>query len=400
MRLLRRLILIAIVAVFAFGVYSVWKRNSQNSPALRPTGTSEDEIIIDTSGQNLSGNTATPGGVKDEIRIKTIAEGLDTPWALAFLPDGNILVTERKGSVRLIRGGVLQGDVVAEISAVKEVGEGGLQGIAVHPDYRSNSFVYLYYTYQGDDNGTLNRVSRFSFNGKDLEDETIVVDGIPGAMFHNGGRIKFGPDNKLYITTGDAQEPSLAQNTGSLAGKILRVNDDGSAASGNPFDNRTFSYGHRNPQGITWDQNGQLWSTEHGPSGLETGNDEFNKIDSGKNYGWPVIKGKQTLPEMVLPMVESGRLSTWAPAGLAYWKPENSREYGRFFFAGLRGSALYEISAGDLSIITHFKGELGRIREVIVGPDGMLYITTSNNDGRGTPMNGDDKVLRVNPYKL
>jgi len=333
---------------------------------------------------------------KSNPKVEILAEGLDTPWAIAFLPEGGMLITERKGSVRLLdKDGNLKKEPVAEIASVREEGEGGLLGITLHPEFSSNHLVYLYYTYSNFSGQTFNRVIRMTFADEKLEDEKIIVDKIPGAANHNGGRIKFGPDGFLYITTGDSQNPSLAQDVNSLAGKILRVTDDGKAVSGNPFGNMVFSFGHRNPQGITWDGEGNLWETEHGPSGLETGNDEFNKIEVGKNYGWPEIRGKQAREGMVTPLIESGRGNTWAPAGLAFLK-------GKFYFGGLRGQALYrvEVKGEDVRIEKFFEKEFGRIREVMAGQDGMLYITTSNRDGRGNPKEGDDKIIRINPDLL
>ncbi|HSA83964.1 MAG TPA: PQQ-dependent sugar dehydrogenase [Patescibacteria group bacterium] len=335
--------------------------------------------------------------VEDAARISVVAENLDTPWAIAFLPDTSMLVTERAGRVRFIdANGTLRAEPIATISDVKEIGEGGLLGIAVHPDFASNHFIYLYYTYNSTNNNTQNRVVRFTFANNTLSNRTVIVDAIPGASNHNGGRIAFGSDGFLYITTGDSQDPSLSQTTSSLAGKILRVTDDGSPVPGNPFGTRVYSYGHRNPQGIAWDSQGQLWSTEHGRSGIQSGLDELNKIESGKNYGWDIIQGDETRQGMVTPVLHSGSSTTWAPGGLAYLD-------GKLFFVGLRGQGLYEVVLqGDTvsSLKKHFDGELGRIRDVVVGPDKMLYITTSNRDGRGTPKENDDKVLRVNPEKL
>ena len=336
----------------------------------------------------------------DVPRLSIVAQNLDVPWAIAFFPDG-ILVTERKGQIKHISSqGVLDSGPILTIDNVKQVGEGGLHGIALHPDFSNNHFIYVYHTYSSQGNNTLNRVVRYTLQEVSLTNSTIIVDKIPGAPNHDGGRIKFGPDGYLYITTGDAQEPSLAQNKNSLAGKILRVKDDGSAVNDNPFINGggnplVYSFGHRNPQGICWDSNGELWETEHGPSGTDSGNDELNKIEKGTNYGWPTIQGNQTRPGMVTPIINSGTADTWAPAGAACVKSS-------VFFGGLRGNALYEavIDGSNATLKTHLKGELGRIREVIQGPDGMLYITTSNRDGRGVPSSGDDKILRVNPEKL
>lgn len=323
-------------------------------------------------------------------RINTITTGLVVPWALDFLPSGDILFTERVGKVKLISDGQ-----VTEIATipVHSVSESGLHGIAVDPDFSSNDNIYIYYTYRTSGNNTLNRVVRYKLQDNRLTQERIIVDDIPGAPNHDGGRIKFGPDNFLYITTGDAQDPSRSQNRNSLAGKILRVDREGSPAPGNPFRTRIYSYGHRNPQGITWDSDGNLWSTEHGRSGILSGLDELNLIQAGRNYGWPEIEGNETRSDMVTPVVNSGSDDTWAPGGMAYLD-------GSIFFAGLRGRALYEYNITTKEFKVHLKGEFGRIREVVAGPDNLLYITTSNRDGRGDPISQDDRILQIDPTQL
>ena len=324
-------------------------------------------------------------------RLTTVADNLEVPWALVFLPNRSILFTERAGRVRFIdKTGEINPTPVAVIDDVLAKGEGGLMGIAIHPDFSKNNSVYLYYTYSFNRNETLNRVVRFKFEDNRLSDKTIIVDAIPGAFFHNGGRIKFGPDGFLYITTGDSQNPSLAQNKNSLAGKILRVDEDGKPAKGNPFGDLIYSYGHRNPQGITWDKDNKLWETEHGASTL----DELNIIEKGKNYGWPIITGDGRQEGLENSIINSGS-DTWAPAGAAFIN--NS-----IYFGGLRSQTLYEavIDGNKVTLRKYLKGELGRIREVIVGPDNLLYITTSNRDGRGIPDTTDDKIVRINPSKL
>jgi len=346
-------------------------------------------IIPSTSTPSVS--ITEKKDLQDIPLLTTIAENLEVPWALAFLPDKSILFTERPGRVRLIdNNGNLNLSPIAQIEDVKQIGEGGLHGITLHPDFPNNHFVYVYYTYGQNIIGTQNRVVRFRYDQGTFKEKTIIVDSIPGALFHDGGRIKFGPGKMLYITTGDAQNPSLAQDINSMGGKILRVTDSGKPAAGNPFNNFVYSYGHRNPQGITWDNKGRFWETEHGQSAK----DELNLIEMGKNYGWPIIQGGEQKLGMETPLLNSGS-DTWAPAGAAYLN-------GSIFFAGLRGQALYEASIKNekVELKEHFKGELGRIREVIVGPDNMLYITTSNRDGRGNPNANDDKIIRVNPLRL
>jgi len=306
--------------------------------------------------------------------IEVIANNLNTPWEVAFLPDGEILVTEKDGNLLLIKG-----ELKIPIKGVKPIGEGGLLGLAVHPDFQNNKYIYLYYTYSSTENDTLNRVVRFKLENSKLINETVLVEAIPGAINHNGGRIKFGPDNFLYITTGDAQNPSLAQDKNSLAGKILRVIDEGNV--------EMYSYGHRNPQGLAWDNNGQLWATEHGQQAM----DELNLIEKGKNYGWPIIQGDQIQAEMVSPIIQSGVTATWAPASVVYLK-------GSLFFGGLRGESLFEYKVADKTLKRYFQGEFGRIRAVVLDPNDNLYITTSNTDGRGNPSKNDDKLIRVTVY--
>ncbi len=322
--------------------------------------------------------TATP---PDVARVTTIAEGLRVPWALAFLPDGDLLFTERGGTVRIIKNGVLQQEPVGELANVAAIGEGGLLGMALHPSFATNQYVYFYYTYSVSGGVTKNRLVRVKYGNGALTNETTLIDAVPGANIHNGGRIKFGPDGYLYIGTGDAAEPSQAQDTSSLAGKILRVTDDGSAAPGNPFGNRVYSFGHRNPQGLAWDASGQLWESEHG----QTATDELNKIVAGNNYGWPTIVGDEQQSGMESPVAHSGT-DTWAPSGMSII---GSTAY----IASLRGVAITAISLPNGAPVTqYFKNEYGRMRDVVVGPDGMMYASTSNT--------ANDVILRINPNKL
>lgn len=332
-----------------------------------------------------------------------IAENLQIPWEVSLLPDGGpegkpavsygagLLVTERPGTLWRIG----RDKKIYTIEGVEHIGEGGLLGMALHPRFIENHLMYLYLTTRSG-GGLVNRVERYRWEGDRIAEKKIILEGIPGAEYHDGGRMAFGPDGYLYITTGDAGTPWAAQDAKSLAGKILRVRDDGSIPPNNPFGNAVYSYGHRNAQGIAWDQGGRLWATEHGRSGILSGLDELNLIEKGKNYGWPVIQGDEEKEGMMAPVAQSGPDETWAPAGIAFLD-------GSLFFGGLRGQALYEarVEEGKItSMKIHFMGQLGRIRAVVAGPDGFLYLATSNTDGRGEPREGDDKVVRVNPKLL
>lgn len=328
--------------------------------------------------------------LEDSLLAVSIAKKLNIPWALDFLPDGSIIFTERPGRIRLIdvRDGLLT-DPLLTIGEVASTGEAGLLGIAVHPDFSGNGFIYVYYTYRNARSLT-NKVVRFRMQERELQDETLIIDNIPGASIHDGGRIKFGPDGLLYITTGDATNTSSARDKNSLAGKILRLKDDGTIPGNNPFPgSAVFSFGHRNPQGLAWDDKGRLWATEHGSSA----SDELNLIEPGKNYGWPDIRGDEKKQGIVSPVLHSG-MDTWAPSGIAYFE-------GSLFFAGLRGQSLFEVTVDDKPALRrHLNGDFGRLRDVVVGPDRHLYILTSNRDGRGTIAQNDDRIIRIDPVKL
>lgn len=323
---------------------------------------------------------------QDEEEMQVIATGLNTPWDLVFLPDGDMLITERSGVLRRV-GENNQSYVIDD---VLETAEGGLLGVSLHPDYASNHQLYLYQTYR--ENGqTFNRVDLYIYENSHLEFKESIIRAIPGSGNHNGGMIAFGPDDKLYITTGDAENPQSAQDTNSLSGKILRLNDDGSFPDDNPFDNAVYSYGHRNPQGIVWDGEGRLWSVEHGPSVTASGEDELNLITKGGNYGWPDITGSATREGMVSPVAESGRSETWAPGAVAF-------NDGKLFFTGLRGQSLYEVDISgevdNVALKRNFSREFGRLRLAVVH-EGYLYIGTSNRDGRGNPSTDDDQIIKI-----
>lgn len=334
--------------------------------------------------------TPTVGVSGPEIKapdIQIIAQDLQIPWEVVFLPTGEMLLTERPGTLLKI-GKERQ---IIQIEGVAHVGEGGLLGMVIHPDFSKNRFIYLYLTTRTGGNLT-NRVERYRLDGNILSDRKIIIEGINGGVVHDGGRMAFGPDGYLYISTGDAGDSNSAQDNGSLNGKILRLTDDGLIPVDNPFGNAVYSSGHRNVQGIAWDSQGRLWATEHGPSGAETGNDELNLIEKGKNYGWPLIRGNERRDGMVSPIIQSGTTETWAPSGAVFFD-------GSILFAGLRGETLYkaEINDTQVTLKRYFQGQFGRLRTVTVGPDGFLYILTNNTDGRGNPREGDDKLIKINP---
>lgn len=364
--------------ILAFGGYYLYTVSSQ-----KPTTRLEPK----NSALNPQTGTEIP-------KVTVIAENLDTPWAIGFLPDGSMLVNERKGTIQRVSSSGDRREVIT-LGAVNEIGEGGLLGIAVDPKFETNNYIYVYYTYSANASNTLNQIARMTYKNKQFSPETIILSQIPGAANHNGGRMAFGPDGYLYVTTGDAQEPSRSQNRTNLAGKILRMTTEGKPAPGNPFGTLLYSYGHRNPQGLAWNLEGAFFSTEHGRSGIQSGLDEINLIEMGKNYGWPTIEGDKTQSGMVTAVRNSGN-TTWAPAGAAV-------NGSSLFFGGLRGQALYEAVIENKKVVEiqeHFADEFGRIREVITGPDNMLYITTSNRDGRGTPQANDDKIIRIDPSQL
>lgn len=337
---------------------------------------SQPDVNLNGKKADNSSTNRQEQSAQKKLESEVLVRGLDTPWAIDFLPDERMIFTERRGRVSILDNGKVT--IVGSID-VDERSESGLLGIAVDPKFDKNNFVYVYYTHEKG-----NRVSRFVLN-EELGNETILLDNIPNAMFHDGGRIKFGPDEKLYITTGDATVPSSSQDIDSLAGKILRMNKDGSVPEDNPFGNYIYSYGHRNPQGLAWHPvTKQLYAAEHGPSR----NDEINIIEKGKNYGWPDECSK-ALEGHVNP-IRCYTEFTLAPSGIAFYNND-------LYVAGLRGTQLRRIVLDNehrIILEEELLKDLGRIREV-VEHDGYLYISTSNRDGRGMPKLDDDKIIRI-----
>ena len=340
---------------------------------------------------------------KPNVEVEMVAGGLETPWAIAFAPDGRIFINERPGRIRVIKDGRLQKEPWMEIDAY-EIGEAGLLGLTLDPGFSRNRFVYIAYSYRDSSGRLKNRLVRLredAATGKGMADK-VLVDGVAGNNNHNGGRVKFGPDGKLYWTMGDAQNTPYSQNVSSLNGKILRLNPDGTVPSDNPFGKSpVYSYGHRNPQGLAWQPGTtRLYATEHGPSGFQgCCRDEVNYVEPGKNYGWPEIRGDETKEGMVVPVLHSGDSETWAPGGATF--VTRGPWAGSLLFTGLRGQTLYRLVLDPnnprkvVSFDRLFVRQFGRLRDVAEGPDGKLYLLTSNHDGRGRPAQDDDRVLRI-----
>jgi glucose/arabinose dehydrogenase len=340
------------------------------------------------------------------FRVETIATGLEVPWAFAWLPSGEMLVTERKGRVRLLNGAKLRPEPVFVVPDVEPSGESGLMDISVHPNFAANGFIYLAYSYNSD--GKRVKVMRYKYSEGAFTDAKVIIENIPGAPNHAGMRARFGPDMKLYVTTGDATEWNLAQDNNSLAGKTLRLNDDGTVPRDNPFVGKPgyrpeiWSTGHRNAQGIAWQRGGPMFQTEHGPSGFEGkggGADEVNIVEKGKNYGWPEIWGKTARAGMVTPLLEYS--PACAPASATFYYGSLFPDLtGNFLFGCLRGERIVRVQLNGRIVLGQenlLEGKVGRIREVAQGPEGFIYFSTSNRDGRGRPSLDDDRIMRLVP---
>ncbi|WP_342554774.1 PQQ-dependent sugar dehydrogenase [Paenibacillus sp. FSL R7-0652] len=374
------------------------------SPASEPQTSSQGEGAGQGKTANGGSNEAEAGENEEQgnavipYRASVLVEGLNAPWEMVTAQDGQMFVTERPGAIRVITDGKLEAEPLLEFEApFNEEGEGGLLGLTADPDFESNGYLYVYHSYR-DGQDIANRVLRLKVNDGKAKIDKELLTNIPGGVNHNGGRIKIGPDQLLYITTGERYEPELAQNPDSLGGKILRIGLDGSIPSDNPWPNSpVYSLGHRNAQGLAWNpDNGYLYATEHG----QRNHDEINRIIAGKNYGWPEVEGDDDdNGRYQAPLAHSGN-ETWAPSGAAFitegpWA-------GSLVAANLRGEQLLRVILSEdgtqvEQVVPFFEDEWGRIRNVSTGENGKLYVLTNNRDGRGSPRDGDDQLIVLTP---
>ncbi len=335
--------------------------------------------------------TATAGSAQGSVTVgRTVATGIRVPWGLARLPDGAVLVSARDSyqifAANLGSGAVtLLGAVAGAVSNVSQAGEGGLLGIAVSPAFTDDRLVYVYFSTASD-----NRIVTVTYDpskatGQQLGPPKVLVSGIPHNVHHNGGRLGFGPDGFLYATTGEAENAALAQDKGSLGGKILRMTTAGKPAPGNPFGTLVWTYGHRNVQGIAWDPGGRLWASEFGDKLA----DELNLIEPGKNYGWPATQGRTSQSGYTSPVAQWGTDED-SPSGIAY-------AAGCVWMAALKGQRLWRIPLNGAALVADpqpfLVGQFGRLRSVLAVDDHTLLVTTSNRDGRTTPRSGDDRLV-------
>lgn len=347
-----------------------------------PPATAAPTTPATSPAETPSPEPEASGAGLEPVVVGTVATGLDSPWGLAFLPDGSALVANRDDGhiVRVTEDGGV--DEVGTVPGVVHRSESGLLGIAVPPDFEADPWVYAYFTTDSD-----NRIVRMRYDDGELGEPEILVSGIPAAPIHDGGRLAFGPDGMLYATAGDASESSRhPQDTESLGGKILRMTPEGEPAPDNPFGNLVWSYGHRNPQGIAWDDRDRLWAAEFGQNTW----DELNLIERGGNYGWPEVEGKAGDPDFIDPLAQWSTDDA-SPSGIAIAQ-------GAVYMAALRGQRLWQIPIEGDGVgepRDFFVGEYGRLRTVAVAPDGALWLVTNNTDGRGDPADDDDKILRI-----
>lgn len=394
------ILIITFAVVWAVDYLALFSFGANNTVGI-------EDSAMTTSDAVLQHDIPTPAVVPFQVEV--VAEDLSIPWSIIFTSTERMLVSERSGSIKEVVSGELNQTPLVTFSdtATTRSGEIGLMGLALDPEYESNKLLYACLGYSSG-SGYADKVLRLRDLGTSLEQLEVILDNIPAASNHAGCELAFGPDGKLYISTGDATEKNIAQDLESLGGKILRVNADGSIPSDNPFPNSAvFSYGHRNPQGFDWTTTGVMYQAEHGPSGNDGpgGGDEINVIVAGANYGWPLVSHEKTLEGTHSPLV------TYTPAEapsslMVYTGDVFPQFFNTIFVATLRGQGLLWLQPkpdDPNTIISSRKLEevkVGRVREVTQGPDGYIYFTSSNTDGRGRPSETDDRVYRLAPADI
>jgi glucose/arabinose dehydrogenase len=376
MRTSRRVILVAVSVVALLPACSDDSTSGSDPAEPSPSPSPSSASPSDTS--------RPPAGLPVPRVADTIATGLTSPWDIAFLPDGDALVSERDtGQIKLVTP---DGDVttVGELSEVAPTSEGGLLGLAVHPDFDAEPYVYAYLSTDSD-----NRLVRMRWDGERLGDPEVLLDDNPVGVIHDGGRLAFGSDGMLYVTTGETGNEALSQDLDSNGGKILRLEPDGDIPPDNPFpDSPVWSYGHRNVEGLAFDDSHRLWASEFGDATW----DELNLIEPGNNYGWPLREGDEGESCDCVDPLEQWETEVASPSGLAYAD-------GALWMASLAGQRLWRIDIDGDHVVgqptAYFNGEYGRLRAISVAPDGSLWLGTSNTDGRGDPAPDDDRILRI-----
>jgi glucose/arabinose dehydrogenase len=353
------------------------------APTQSPSSPAPDTSRTPGESPTRAGGTAQSDGSPSPRVAGVVARDLDVPWGIDFLPDGSALVTERDQATILRISPSGRVTRVGSVSGVVPTSEGGLLGLAVSPTYEQDNRIYVYFT-----SGSDNRVVSMTYDGLRLGPQRPILTGIPFGEIHDGGRLEFGPDGKLYVSTGEAGDPELAQDPDSLGGKILRINPDGSVPADNPDPGSpVWTMGHRNVQGLAFDAQDRLWATEFGSDIW----DELNRIEKGLNYGWPAAEGDANIPRYTDPLVQ-WRPDNASPSGLAYTE-------GTLWAASLNGERLWQVpvrpGGGVRRPTPLLVGDYGRLRTVVVAPDGSLWVSTSNRDGRGDPAPADDRILRI-----
>ncbi|MHA5051845.1 PQQ-dependent sugar dehydrogenase [Streptomyces sp. SD15] len=380
-----------VTAVLAAATLLVTAGCSSDGGGESDVGSAFPSIGSKSTGASSSQSAAeeTPPAKGSVKVVRTVTEDLESPWGLAPLPDGDLLVSSRdEATITRVDEETGKKTELGEVPGVAPAGEGGLLGIALSPTFASDHMIYAYFTTASD-----NRIVRMLYDEKKPSGEQLgapdtIFKGIPKGVIHNGGRIAFGPDKMLYAGAGETGDPGLAQDKKSLGGKILRMTPDGDPAPGNPFDDSVvYSYGHRNVQGLAWDDKQRLWAAEFGQDTW----DELNQIKPGGNYGWPVVEGKSDDAEYQNPVAQWGTDDA-SPSGIAYAE-------GSIWMAGLKGERLWRIplkgTEASATPQAFLKGEYGRLRTVVSAGGDKLWLVTSETDGRGSPGEGDDRILEL-----